>query len=365
MAPSTCWPIASGTPRFIAELDPKSRRASASSARRDMHAAKSSLGVHPSCLFRRWRRGGLAGSTCATPSSATERRLCRSWCRRDIGKLMWCYQRCHLAAQRLGRSPRDVHELRRWQYLGGVVTRGAPDSESARICFEQLAHDAGLDLYRRDTESATPQERLTRRAARRLREISRDPRAERVYPVDEAIRKLCEYTVISIVVGARSLDSELSDSLPGYGRAVHRPVAADRGDLDEHARHAREPLANASTNGAASSGSRRLTKLDALRTRKSSSSTPMRNAIMYAIGIYRRSWAWLRLRIGPSTWTRPISTHQRARPYVRSCGSNRATLKARSDCAGRRRSYRCNCARRRCSRRFCRSSWLRTRTIAT
>jgi hypothetical protein len=40
------------------------------------------------------------------------------------------------------------------------------------------------------------------------------PESERVYPVDEAIRKLGEYVVISIAIGTRTLDAELLGSLP-------------------------------------------------------------------------------------------------------------------------------------------------------
>jgi hypothetical protein len=35
-----------------------------------------------------------------------------------VGKLIWCYPRAIATARVLGRSAHDVHDLRRWQYLG-------------------------------------------------------------------------------------------------------------------------------------------------------------------------------------------------------------------------------------------------------
>jgi hypothetical protein len=132
----------------------------------------------------------------------------------NVGKLMWCYPRAIETALALGRSARDVHDLRRWQYLGTLVTNDAPEPVSARLLIEQLAHDTGLTLYRSDTTSATPGERLTRALQTAVERYLATPEHDRVMPVDEAIRKLAEYVVVSMGIGGRSLDIDLIRSLP-------------------------------------------------------------------------------------------------------------------------------------------------------
>jgi tetratricopeptide (TPR) repeat protein len=94
------------------------------------------------------------------------------------------------------------------------VSEDAPELESSRLWFDQLAHDSGLELYRRDTESADPAERLTRALQTAYQHYLATPEPERVYAVDEAIRKLGEYVVISSAVGARTSNAELLRSLP-------------------------------------------------------------------------------------------------------------------------------------------------------
>ncbi|HTU57171.1 MAG TPA: AAA family ATPase, partial [Polyangiales bacterium] len=79
---------------------------------------------------------------------------------RDAGRLAWCFPLAIETARRLSRSRRVEHDLRRWQYLGSVASPGAADRESARAWLAQIAHDAGLDLYRADTRPVTQQERL-------------------------------------------------------------------------------------------------------------------------------------------------------------------------------------------------------------
>jgi hypothetical protein len=132
----------------------------------------------------------------------------------NVSKLIWCYPRAIATAQALGRSARDVHDLRRWQFLGGIVSQDVPDPESTRLWLKQLKHDSGLDLYRRDTQSANSSERLQRALEGAYARYLATPEHERVYPVDEAIRKLAEYAVISLAVGSRVLDTELARGLP-------------------------------------------------------------------------------------------------------------------------------------------------------
>jgi hypothetical protein len=132
----------------------------------------------------------------------------------NAGRLSWCYPRAIETARRLGRSARNVHDLRRWQYFNSVVSSAPMDRKSARIWLEQLTHDSGLDLYRADTQSKTPQERLTNALSGAHARYLATPEHERVYPVDQAIRKLGEYVVVGVVEGARTLNTQLLWSLP-------------------------------------------------------------------------------------------------------------------------------------------------------
>ncbi len=180
----------------------------------DMYEAKESLGSIHHAFAAGLDELGLAGMDRRKDVRRSEADMLKL-AEQDAGRLMWCYSPAIETARRLGRSPRILHDLRRWQYLGSVTSRDPLDRESARIWLEQLAHDSGLDLYRADTRSATPQERLTNALTQAHARYLATPEEERVYPVDEAIRKLGEYVVISVVEAARSLDSELMRSLPG------------------------------------------------------------------------------------------------------------------------------------------------------
>jgi tetratricopeptide (TPR) repeat protein len=179
----------------------------------DMYAGKFTIGFVHHAFAGGLDERGLEALTARgeAPLSATD--IVKA-VERDGGRLSWCYPRAIETARRLGRGPRVLHDLRRWQYLGSVASRTPADRDSARIWLEQLSHDAGLDLYRSDTQSATPAERLTSALTRAHARYLATPEQERVYPVDQAIRKLGEYVLIAVVEGARSLNSELLYSLP-------------------------------------------------------------------------------------------------------------------------------------------------------
>ncbi|HKP56684.1 MAG TPA: serine/threonine-protein kinase [Polyangiales bacterium] len=196
---------------FLADLDPEQTQLR-HRALADMYAAKQHFGqLHHAFAAGLDERGLeiLDRRNVARTESDMQKIV-----ERDGGRLVWCYPRAIETAKRLGHSPRRVHDLRRWQYLGSLVTRNPPDRASAQIWLDQLTHDSGLDLYRGDTQSATPQARLTSALQRAYARYLATPEAERVYPVDEAIRKLGEYVVIGVVEAARALDSELIHGLP-------------------------------------------------------------------------------------------------------------------------------------------------------
>jgi Protein kinase domain/AAA ATPase domain len=132
----------------------------------------------------------------------------------NIGKLMWCADLAIATALELSWKPREVHDLRRWLLAGTLTYEDGAYTDSARIWFEQLARDSGLELYRADTQSSNPGERLMRALTRAQERYHTTPEGERVYSVEEAIRLLPEYVAYSIALGARANDHRLLETLP-------------------------------------------------------------------------------------------------------------------------------------------------------
>jgi hypothetical protein len=199
------------------------------------------------------------------------------------GKLMWCYPLAIAAAQRLGRTPRQVNDLRRWQYLGSVVSNHPLDRESAKLWLAQLSHDAGLDLYRSDTTSATQQERLTNALTRAHERYLATPEGERVYPVEEAIRLLGEYVVVGVVEGARALDVELLHSLPDLVEP-YVPLSPLLEAIWLNMLGARHSHCYCDYESARALWQQMLDKLDAVGESGELFVASMRNAVIFAIG---------------------------------------------------------------------------------
>ena len=132
----------------------------------------------------------------------------------NVGKLLWTYPRAIVAALARGDSARQIFDLRRWQYLCCLMTDDAPDADSARLWCERIALDSGLTAYRADTTTADPGQRLMSALQSAYARYQATPEHERVYPVDEAIRKLGEYVVISIPLAVRTMDNALLRGLP-------------------------------------------------------------------------------------------------------------------------------------------------------
>jgi hypothetical protein len=130
------------------------------------------------------------------------------------GDMMWCFDLAIETAQRLGRGGRHLATLRQWQYGGSLMSENPTYTASAQLWFEQLAHDSGLALYRSDTTSANPTERLTKALQGAHERYLATPESERVYSVEEALRGLALYVVVSIAISSRTQDSALSSSLP-------------------------------------------------------------------------------------------------------------------------------------------------------
>jgi hypothetical protein len=200
------------TAAFLAGVDAEQTRA-CHTALAAMYAAKQSVGFIHHAFCAGLDQQGLEALDQRNNVERTEADY-QALVEQNVSKMMWCYPRAIAMSRALGRGPRDQHDLRRWQYLGSMLRNEAPDRESAQLWYEQLAHDSGLMLYRADTQSSTPAERLTRALQAAQERYLATPEHERVYPVDEAIRLLGEYVVVSIGVGGRTLDTALVRNLP-------------------------------------------------------------------------------------------------------------------------------------------------------
>jgi hypothetical protein len=125
------------------------------------------------------------------------------------------FDRAIALAARLGRPRRQQQDLLRWS-TGLSVASGdvAAYWRVAPAWFEQLKQDSGLALWEADPDTADAGARLMRALQGAVERFGQTPEAERVYPVDQAIKLLAEYVAFSIATGARSYDNRLLGSLP-------------------------------------------------------------------------------------------------------------------------------------------------------
>jgi hypothetical protein len=201
----------------------------------------------------------------------------------NIHKMMTCYPRALESAQRLGKGPRALNELRRWHFAGTGTMEDAAYPESARLWFAQLERDSGLDLYRADPDTSDPMQRLMRALQGAQERYLATPEAERVYSVEEAIRLLAEYVVFGIAIGGRSHDASLLRSLP----PILEPFAALAPALDAIWNNALAADAS-QTDGQFQLARERWTavliKLDAMSETEMSHVKEIANAVAFAIG---------------------------------------------------------------------------------
>jgi hypothetical protein len=132
----------------------------------------------------------------------------------NVGKMMSCYPMAFACAERLGKSPRFINELRRWNFAGMTVLEDAGYPPVADQWRAQLERDSGLDLYWSDPDHSDPMARMMRALTGAQQRYQDTPEAERVYTVEEALKLLGEYVVIGIAIGARTQDSARLRSLP-------------------------------------------------------------------------------------------------------------------------------------------------------
>ncbi|HKU38517.1 MAG TPA: protein kinase [Polyangiales bacterium] len=198
---------------FLAELD-AANTVLRHRALAELYAAKQSPGFIHHAFAGDLDERGLEALDRRSEIPRTDADVRKLLQQHDIGKMVWVYPRAIETAMRLGRGQHAIHDLRRWQFLASTVSRQPADAESARLWCEQLSHDAGLDLYRSDTSSATPLERLTKALQGAHARYLATPEPERVYSVEQAIRHLGEYVVVAIVQSVRAQDCELARILP-------------------------------------------------------------------------------------------------------------------------------------------------------
>ena len=126
-----------------------------------------------------------------------------------------CFDQAIALAARLGRPKRQQQDLLRWATALSVASGDAAAYfRVAPVWFEQLKQDSGLALWEADTDTTDPGARLMRALQGAVEHFGKTPEAERVYPVDHAIKLLAEYVVMSIATGARSYDNRLLETLP-------------------------------------------------------------------------------------------------------------------------------------------------------
>jgi hypothetical protein len=119
------------------------------------------------------------------------------------------------AAEALARRQRDVCELRRWLFMLAVTVEDRLHYRAGPALLAQLEHDSGLLQYRQIHDEPDPMQRLMRALARTQELAAQLPESERVYSIEDAIKHLVYYVVISIAIGARTFDAKLLAPLPG------------------------------------------------------------------------------------------------------------------------------------------------------
>lgn len=124
------------------------------------------------------------------------------------------FQRALAAGERLGRAPRELHDIRRWLVNVSVSADDSFYWHNAPVWLAQLESDSGLSLWRTLSAVTDPKERLAQALAGAKERYFATPEKDRVYRPDEAIRFLMHYVVMSIAIGSRNVDSGLIDSLP-------------------------------------------------------------------------------------------------------------------------------------------------------
>jgi hypothetical protein len=202
----------------------------------------------------------------------------------NLSKLVPSYRTAVRVAQELGRTPREINELRRWAVSASVSSEEDCYTEHARLWFAQLERDSGLDLWRADRGNTDAGDRLTKALVAAQARLTATPESERVYTIEEAIRRLAEFVVISIAIGARALNHPLTATLapilepfaplsPVLTAIWNNAKASAEGNGQCLYERARERWLGA------------LATLDSVSPEQAPHAVAVQNAIVYAIGM--------------------------------------------------------------------------------
>jgi len=117
-------------------------------------------------------------------------------------------------ARELGRTPREIHDIRRGVFAISVVTDEARYFRVADALLAQLKRDSGLTAYEGIADATDPMQRLMRALTQAKEAYDAAPEHERVLAPEAAIKGVAYYTAISIAVGSRAQDHARIASLP-------------------------------------------------------------------------------------------------------------------------------------------------------
>jgi hypothetical protein len=114
----------------------------------------------------------------------------------------------------LGRPPRELADIRRWACTLSVGSDDAYYHRAGPEFLAVLRRDSGLEDWLELASVEDAGQRITLALQRAVERHAATPEELRVYEVQDAIKFLVQFVVISIVIGTRTLDARLSSSLP-------------------------------------------------------------------------------------------------------------------------------------------------------
>jgi hypothetical protein len=133
----------------------------------------------------------------------------------DLGasEIAATFERALTAAERGGRSPRELNELRRWLASFSVRSDDAYYFRVAKPWCERLRLDSGYEDWLALTDIVDERARLSKAMQLAFERYHACPEAERVYRPDEAIKGLAHFVGISLAVASSRIEMSTTESL--------------------------------------------------------------------------------------------------------------------------------------------------------
>jgi hypothetical protein len=131
----------------------------------------------------------------------------------DAHEVATCLESAYRLSIQTHRPLRECQELARMLTSISVLTQARLHRQYGPSWLARLELDSGLGDYRELT-GIEPGPRLMTALTRAAQRYEATPVAERVYSVEEALKYLARYVVMSIAIGARTRDLGLLASLP-------------------------------------------------------------------------------------------------------------------------------------------------------